>query len=241
MLKFKYLVLCVYIAFISSQSFGDTSFDFKERDNFSVLLGKPEKSVNLTWAQLSRALIEYNRNAPAEKKIKFYNYRELYDRIPGAPPNPRKIYPYFKERGGFPALLGKITLTWEQLNRALIEYNKEAPEDEKINSTTYSEFYNRIPGAPLDPHKAYPDFKIRGRWPALLGEVLLTWEQLNQGIIEYNKEAPKGEKISSYTYSRFYSRIPGAPPDPRIAYSDFKERGSWPTLLGKICLKAFSS
>ena len=125
------------------------------------------------------------------------------------------------------------TLTWEELREAIIEYNKRVPEGEKITSlTTYNKFYKKIPGAPSNPYETYSDFKERGGLSALLSKlpkpVTLTWEELREAIIEYNKRAPEGERITSRpTYNKFYKKIPGAPSDPYVTYSDFKERGGF--------------
>ncbi|MDE0518184.1 MAG: helicase-related protein [Bdellovibrionales bacterium] len=45
-------------------------------------------------------------------------------------------------------------LTWEELREAIREYNKGAPEGERISSVTYqkAKLYKRIPGAPSQPN-----------------------------------------------------------------------------------------
>ncbi|MDE0119164.1 MAG: hypothetical protein OXM55_04055 [Bdellovibrionales bacterium] len=59
----------------------------------------------------------------------------------------------------------------------------------------------------------------------------LTWEELHQAIIKYNQNNPQ-EPINSRSYPILYREIPGAPAGPWTYYPDFKERGSWPGLLG---------
>ncbi|MDE0119341.1 MAG: hypothetical protein OXM55_04950, partial [Bdellovibrionales bacterium] len=104
--------------------------------------------------------------------------------------------------------------------------------------------------APSAPAQFYSDFKERGGWAALLSQPAkpppptLTWEELREAIREYNKKAPKGERIINYvTYriDKLYKKIPGAPSVPAKFYSDFKERGGWPALLGKICQRVFTA
>ena len=132
-------------------------------------------------------------------------------------------------------------LTWEELHQAIVEYNQNNP-GEQINSRSYPFLYTKIPGAPASPWTIYPDFKEKGGWPALLGTPAkhLTWEELIEAIIEYNKTAPKNKKISPRTYKKLRKKIRGAPPWPPSFYPDFKEKGGWPVLLGKTCPKSFS-
>ena len=220
-----------------------TYSDFKERGGWQALLGK----ISLTFEELRAEIMEYNKRAPEGERINSTTYviGKLYKKIPGAPSNPNKTYSDFKERGGWFALLGKISLTLEELRAAIIEYNNRAPEGERINSTTYiiGKLYKKIPGAPSNPNRTYSDFKERGGWPALLGKISLTLEELRAAIIEYNNRAPEGERINSTTYiiGKLYKKIPGAPSNPNRTYSDFKERGGWPALLGKICPRAFTA
>ena len=216
--------------------------DFKERGGWRALLGK----THLTWEELREAILEYNKTAPEGERINSQSYlldRKLYKKIPGAPSDPPVFYSDFKERGGWWALLSKTHLTWEELREAILEYNKTAPEGEKINSQSYRKrkLHKRIPNAPSNPPVFYSDFKERGGWRALLGKTHLTWEELREAILEYNKTAPEGEKINSKSYldRKLYKRIPGAPSNPRLFYSDFKERGRWWALLGKVCQRAF--
>ena len=68
----------------------------------------------------------------------------------------------------------------------------------------------------------------------------LTWEELHQEIIKYNQNHPE-EFINSRSYPLLYKEIPGAPSNPWLHYLDFKERGGWAALLGKICSKALVS
>ena len=218
--------------------------DFKERGGWSALLGKPVKPPppTLTWEELRAAIIEYNKRTPEGKRINSVTYKrdKLYKKIPGAPSEPAAFYPDFKERGRWPALLGKPPiLFWEELRAEIIEYNRRASEGEKIYSVTYRKLYKKIPGAPSNPSAVYPYFKERGGWSALL---ILTWEELREAIMGYNKTAPEGERINSAKYKRdkSYKKIPGAPSDPAEFYPDFKERGGWPALLGKTCPRAFT-
>ncbi|MDE0119267.1 MAG: helicase-related protein, partial [Bdellovibrionales bacterium] len=133
-------------------------------------------------------------------------------------------------------------LTWEELRAAIREYNKGAPEGERINYVTYvkGKLYKKIPGAHSSPAQFYSDFKERGGWADLLSQPAkpppptLTWEELRAAIREYNKGAPEGERIINYvTYVKGYKKIPGAPSNPAQFYSDFKERGGWADLLSQ--------
>ena len=238
----------------NSKRSGDSDFRFADsditplrRDELSMLRTALEISIRkfwsgeelrwLTWEELRDAIVEYNKKAPDGEKINSATYQMFYKKIPRAPSHPEQSYYDFKERGGWPALLGKFKLTWEELRDAIVEYNKKAPEGKKIiNSVTYQSFYKKIPDAPSDPGRFYPDFKERGGWSVLLGKFNLTWEELRDAIVEYNKKAPDGETINSATYRRFYKKIPRAHSNPERFYPDFKERGGWPALLGKFKL-----
>ena len=134
-------------------------------------------------------------------------------------------------------------LSLPQLKIAIQEYNKTASPVDQINSTfSYKLLYSRIPFAPSDPYKFYPDFQEKGNWRYLLGKKSkLTMDELKTGIAHYNKKALQIRQITdTASYKKFYKNIPNAPRDPSQFYSEFKEKGGWKFLLGKTCQKTLS-
>ncbi|MDE0518782.1 MAG: hypothetical protein OXH36_04420 [Bdellovibrionales bacterium] len=107
--RVPFLILCVCSGLMQAQSFS-VGF-FSKSSARKIWSGKEFR--RLTWEELREAIIEYNERASEGEKITSVTYvkGKLYKRIPGAPSHPEIFYPDFKERGGWPALVGKTCPT----------------------------------------------------------------------------------------------------------------------------------
>ena len=220
--------------------------NFKNDGGFNALLPK----YRITdFNTLKVAIDAYNQKAPEHKLITSQQtYYQFYKEIPGAPSDPYRSIPNFKNDGGFNALLSALLsketpyriTDFNTLKEVIEAYNQKAPEHKLITSQqTYHKFYKEIPGAPSVPYQSIPNFKNDGGFNALLPKYRITdFNTLKVAIDAYNQKAPEHKLITSQqTYYQFYKEIPGAPSDPYLSIHNFTNDGGFNALLSALLSK----
>ena len=225
---------------------------------FFEKLGVSKKTLE-TVEELLEAVREYNRGVVESERITNWpSYRDYYKKIEGARLHPDRAYGVEWEKiGGFRGFFEKLGVskktleTVEELLEAVREYNREAPELERITTgKSYKNYYYKeIKGAPSSPERFYgAEWVEFGRWPGFfeklgLRKKLKTPEELIEAVREYNRKAPESKRITSEpSYNKHYKKIEGAPSHPDRTYGAEWERiGKWRGFFAKLrsCEKSF--